>query len=284
LLDHTKPVHDYGNWMGGRWHRPGVLFAPNQNRGASTMAMKYPGALALVLAATWIHAGAAFAATCTVVLPEYAGKRSGECVADEPSNTNVIYDAEYWGQRGRKLLVPLNLDGRKPGSLISIAPTDVRSNDVAHVMAYQIVVTTRKGTFRFEGQTPTTTYRATVPPSLWRRQRPDERVDYDHPMTSAQMLAEVQALKPVGPALDWAVVEKVISQNQILADRRPTLVGITSDAEVAQQAVPARPGAAEGGGRAASLALTLGAANQARKPVSSPALEQLIKLIPRGGQ
>lgn len=209
--------------------------------------------LALCLGTT---AAFAQATPCTVEIREYEryDKRSGPCLVDEPTNTIVVLDLEYWGKRGRKLLVPRTAEGRKPAAFISISPTDVRANDVAHAMNYRIEVLTRKGAYRFQGLTPTRTYEADVPPLAWQRQRPGEPMDTTGSLTTAQMLAEFRALTPTGPALDPAVVEQVLTRRQSLADRTPTLAGIHADISAP------------------------------RKPVDSPALSALINAALKSGR
>lgn len=219
---------------------------------------KPPGSLALrsvhalLFAAVLGCVAPAHAANCTVDLPEYVGRRSGECFVDDATQTVVIYDAEHWGNRGRKLLVPQLANGRKPASYIAISPTDVFSDEVANAMNYRITLKTSKGLYIFEGKTQTRTYRAHTPPSLWIRQRPNEDRDYKNKITTAELLAELRALKPVGPALSFDLIEKVITQNQELADRLPTLAGITHEGNPLPSTA-SRPMAGEARGHSATF-------------------------------
>ncbi|MDA7418621.1 hypothetical protein PGB34_19800 [Xenophilus arseniciresistens] len=197
----------------------------------------------VLVAALFGCAATGHAANCTVEIPEYLGQRSGECFVDSASQVVVIYDAEYWGNRGRKLLVPLAANGRKTDAFIEISPSDVRSNNVAHQMSYGITIKTRKGVYRFEGRTRTQTYQAHTPPEQWVRQRPNEAMNLEHKFTTAEMLAEIQTLKSTGPALPLDVIEKVVSQNQDLSDRLPTLAGISQEG---QQVLQSRSQASAG--------------------------------------
>lgn len=181
----------------------------------------------ILLATLFLYATQGLASTCTVLIPDYGGhqKWSGECLMDETTNTTVIYDGEYWENFGRKILVPRAKDGSTPASYVSIQPSSGWWGRPPHEMSYLIVVQTRKGLYRFKGETPIEANRSGSPPSLWQLQKPNEAMDHANKMSMEKMLLELQKLQPIGPALDLRQLKQVISQTQSMADRLPMLAG-----------------------------------------------------------
>ena len=101
------------------------------------------------------------------------------------------------------------------------------------------------------------------------------------------MLDQIRALKQVGPVLQLEIIERVIAQNHDWTDKLPRVAGLNADAWNGGERESVGSGAVFGAATRAADAASqarLQEANRSGTPVSSPALDKLIKRALHGGR